>query len=1099
MNKIKKNIKYILLIIGLILIFMNYSIDKVNLISKEKVYEKISLQFLELKKQNEQNIMKYLKNEKYNNYIIQTINNQIKYWNTNEIIINEIINQKEGLIKTKNSWLLMHKKQIKDTCIYALTKIKQEYKYENNYLENFYNDKINLNRKIEIVEANKNDKLYFKVENKKYILNNINYKLFYNKSLFFIELIGLGLVLLSLAWIGKNLKNYLFLTLLIFIRIIIYSDFSMTLLKDTDLFNPNLFAWNQYIPSLADLILNFIFLNLISFSIKNHYLKIIVSSVIALLVLSSSHVLIKHSDIELNLENILNLSKFGWLILLIFTTQIIYLLKNLASIKNLFEIIIFTVIASLFEIIHFQFLIPLILFSVLLIQTKFKNHQSLINITNILMFSLIINFNLNHELDEKKKQKIQNILEKKTEKRNIITEYLITDILNEISQKKPNIKEINPKAIKTILQKLPGEFEVNFGECNKTFNCLSDLKENVLVEKNKNYILYYNQSELNDYYIALITHKEMWISLKENKKDEDYGFPILLANPKMQGYYFTTKGSFAKYKNNKLIYSDGKYNFPVNYQKQNNYEVLRTDEYHYVFVDLERKENQWWIGGFYLFFICFTLKNIQQFLQLKGTLSRNFRFKIQLSIILLIFFSISIIAISSVYIQKKQQAQNLQKTLLNNVTLIANSIENKIGVINNLSDLQQNYLQKLIENLGQNYISDINLYNSLGYLENTTREKIYDKGILSEYIHPIPFKKITKDKIKSYIQIEKIGKNLDYFSAYHSIYNDQKKLIGIIQIPYFIETQEFNNDINEYILSIINIYLILIIIALITGYAIAKKVTKPLKILSDNLQNLQLSNLNQKLKWETNDEIGTLIKQYNLTLEKLETNIKKLAQKERESAWREMAQQVAHEIKNPLTPMKLSMQHFLMRWDEMDEETKNKKFKDVALNMIEQMDQLASIASDFSSFAKINEGKKETILLDQVIDNVISVFNTHEIIEYYNEDLNSIVFGNKNELNRVFTNIIQNAIQATNDKNKPKIIIHKKSSNQNVEITITDNGNGIPEEIKDKIFTPKFTTKNSGSGLGLAMVKQIVDLHEGKIEFKSSNNGTSFTILFPKK
>jgi nitrogen fixation/metabolism regulation signal transduction histidine kinase len=290
----------------------------------------------------------------------------------------------------------------------------------------------------------------------------------------------------------------------------------------------------------------------------------------------------------------------------------------------------------------------------------------------------------------------------------------------------------------------------------------------------------------------------------------------------------------------------------------------------------------------------------------------------------------------------------------------------------------------------------------------------------------------------------------------------------------------------------------LIIIALITGYIIAQKITEPLKILSNNLKNLQLNNLNQQLKWNTNDEIGQLIKQYNSTLEKLELNIKKLAQKERESAWREMAQQVAHEIKNPLTPMKLSMQHFLMRWDDMDEETKNIKFKDVAKNMIEQMDQLAAIASDFSSFAKINEGKKETILLDEVLNNVISVFNTNDIIEYVNENDHSYVNGNKNELNRVFTNILQNAIQAVSDQVKPQIYMHKKISDQFIEITIRDNGNGIPLDIQHKIFIPKFTTKNSGSGLGLAMVKQIVDFHEGKIYFETSPNGTTFTILLPK-
>ncbi|MEY5041547.1 MAG: hypothetical protein RLZZ414_1095, partial [Bacteroidota bacterium] len=686
------------------------------------------------------------------------------------------------------------------------------------------------------------------------------------------------------------------------------------------------------------------------------------------------------------------------------------------------------------------------------------------------------------------------------EKRNIITEYLIVDMLLEIAQKKKKLNEINKNVLKSYINKLPGEFEFNFGKCVEKVDCLTEQKSNTLIEKNNDFELYYDLTFGKEYYTAILYREDskIWITLKENKKDEDYGFPILLANPKMQSYYFSSKGSFAKYLNNQLIYSDGKFDFPKKYSPNNEYITYKNNNYIYVFIELEKKENNWWLGAIYLIIICLTLYYIYQLVILQNTSTQNFRFKIQFSILILIVFAIGIIALGSIYIQKKQQTQNLQKNLLNNVTLVGNSIENKINVVNSLDDLQYNYLQKLIENLGENYTSDINLYDTKGYLINTTREQLYDKGILSQYIHPVPFEKIKYQNVKSYIQLEQIGKKLNYFSAYQGVYNDQKKLIGIIHVPYFTETKEFNNDINEYILSIINIYILLIIIALITGYIIAQKITEPLKILSNNLKNLQLNNLNQQLKWNTNDEIGQLIKQYNSTLEKLELNIKKLAQKERESAWREMAQQVAHEIKNPLTPMKLSMQHFLMRWDDMDEETKNIKFKDVAKNMIEQMDQLAAIASDFSSFAKINEGKKETILLDEVLNNVISVFNTNDIIEYVNENDHSYVNGNKNELNRVFTNILQNAIQAVSDQVKPQIYMHKKISDQFIEITIRDNGNGIPLDIQHKIFIPKFTTKNSGSGLGLAMVKQIVDFHEGKIYFETSPNGTTFTILLPK-
>lgn len=1100
MLKENKTLQYLLIVVSLFFLGIGSIVQQSKTNTEKKIHLELTEKFKELCAINQQNLTEYIDRKNPKGIIVSTIHNKVNFWNNNEIIIDEIVQQEEGLIRTKTSWDLMHKKTIGDTCIYAILKIKQEYPFENNFLENYYNVNINLSKDVQITEASPQDKIYFTVENKNYKLTKLDTNSYFSGIFIALELAGILFLLLFLLLISKKINAFIYIAIVILARFLLSWDFAIVHLKETLLFNPNIFAWNLFIPSLADLFLHFIFLNILSVWCKNESIQSVIYSIICALLITSSHILIIHSDIYLNLENILNIPLYGWLIIVLFTLEILLISNYLSTISHFKYLAIYLVIVGAVDI-WYNKIIVFTVFSALVAATYYlvKNKYLKTSIL-ILILSFFIHLNLSNELDEKNTQKIQNSLEKKSEKRNIITEYLITDIMQEIAEDTETINEINKIKIKTYINKLPGEFEFNLGKCTENEDCLSEEKNNTIIDENLKFTLYYNVTLGKEYYTAIIPIKnsKFWITLKENKKDEDYGFPILLANPKMESYYFTSKGSYAKYQNNQLVYSDGKFNFPKTYTPHKNFTSYNTGEYTYVFVDLEKKQNNWWLGGIYLFIICLIIHYVYQLIILQKALTQNFRFKIQFSILVLIVFSVGIIAVGSIYIQKKQQTQSLQKNLLSNVTLVGNNIENKISVVNQLDDLQYEYLQKLIETLGENYTSDINLYSADGYLKNSTREKIYDKGILSQYIHPTPFEKITRQNVKSYIQMEQIGKKLNYFSAYHGVYNDQKKLIGIIQIPYFTETKDFNNDINEYILSIINIYILLIIIALITGYIIAQKITQPLKILSNNLQNLQLSNLNQSLKWNTNDEIGQLIQQYNLTLEKLESNVKKLAQKERESAWREMAQQVAHEIKNPLTPMKLSMQHFLMRWDDMDEETKNMKFKDVAKNMIEQMDQLAAIASDFSSFAKINEGKKETILLDEVLNNVISVFNTNDIIEYLNENDHSYVNGNKNELNRVFTNILQNAIQAVSDQVKPQIYLHKKISDQFIEITIRDNGNGIPLDIQHKIFIPKFTTKNSGSGLGLAMVKQIVDFHEGKIYFETSPNGTTFTILLPK-
>ena len=1100
MLKENKTLQYLLIVVSLLFLGIGYTIQHSKINTEKKIHLELTQKFKDLCEINQQNLTEYIDHKNPKGIIVSTIHNKVNFWNNNEIIIDEIVQQEEGLIRTKTSWDLMHKKTKGDTCIYAILKIKQEYPFENNFIENYFNININLTKDVQIIEASTQDKIFFTVENKNYKLAKLDTNTYFSGIFIALELAGILLLLLFLLLIAKKINAFIYIAIVILARFLLSWDFAIVHLKETILFNPNIFAWNLFIPSLADLFLHFIFLNILSVWCKNETIQSVIYSIICALLISSSHILIIHSDIYLNLENILNIPLYGWLIIVLFTLEILLICNYLSTISHFKYLAIYLVIVGAVDI-WYNKIIVFTVFSVIIAATYYLvKNKYLKTIVLILILSFVIHLNLSNESDVKNTQKIQNSLEKKSEKRNIITEYLITDIMHEIAEDTEAINEINKIKIKTYINKLPGEFEFNLGKCAENEDCLSEEKNNTIIDENLKFRLYYKVTLGKEYYTAIIPIKnsKFWLTLKENKKDEDYGFPILLANPKMENYYFTSKGSYAKYQNNQLVYSDGKYNFPKVYTPHKNFTSYNTGEFTYVFVDLEKKQNNWWLGAIYLFIICLIIHYVYQLIILQKALTQNFRFKIQFSILVLIVFSVGIIAVGSIYIQKKQQTQSLQKNLLSNVTLVGNNIENKISVVNQLDDLQFEYLQKLIETLGENYTSDINLYSADGYLKNSTREKIYDKGILSQYIHPTPFEKITRQNVKSYIQMEQIGKKLNYFSAYHGVYNDQKKLIGIIQIPYFTETKDFNNDINEYILSIINIYIILIIITLITGYIIAQKITQPLKILSNNLQNLQLSNLNQSLKWNTNDEIGQLIQQYNLTLEKLESNVKKLAQKERESAWREMAQQVAHEIKNPLTPMKLSMQHFLMRWDDMDEETKNMKFKDVAKNMIEQMDQLAAIASDFSSFAKINEGKKETILLDEVLNNVISVFNTNDIIEYVNENDHSYVNGNKNELNRVFTNILQNAIQAVSEQVKPQIYMHKKLSDQFIEITIRDNGNGIPLDIQHKIFIPKFTTKNSGSGLGLAMVKQIVDFHDGKIYFETSPNGTTFTILLPK-
>ena len=252
------------------------------------------------------------------------------------------------------------------------------------------------------------------------------------------------------------------------------------------------------------------------------------------------------------------------------------------------------------------------------------------------------------------------------------------------------------------------------------------------------------------------------------------------------------------------------------------------------------------------------------------------------------------------------------------------------------------------------------------------------------------------------------------------------------------------------------------------------------------------------LKWEVNDEIGDLIKAYNNSVQKLKVSADLLAQKEREGAWREMAKQVAHEIKNPLTPMRLTVQNFQRKFNPEDESI-HKKVDEYSKTLIQQIDTMSSIASAFSNFAKMPAQQNETLNVVKIVKLALDIFN-ESYIHFETEEKEIIAKLDRTQLIRIVTNLVKNGIQAIPENMEaPNITIRVTSENNYVNVIVSDNGKGITEENKPKVFEPKFTTKTSGMGLGLAMVKNIVETYKGSITFVSEKDkGTTFTVSLPK-
>jgi len=393
----------------------------------------------------------------------------------------------------------------------------------------------------------------------------------------------------------------------------------------------------------------------------------------------------------------------------------------------------------------------------------------------------------------------------------------------------------------------------------------------------------------------------------------------------------------------------------------------------------------------------------------------------------------------------------------------------------------------------------INLFDLNGILitssdfieyENSGMEKLVPKKVLEEL-----------DNGKESVLIDQMRGKEDHLAVYSYLRNLDGGKIAIINLPYFFSLEPSQDETYSFLKRLSLLYLIILIPALAFGYYLSQYITKSLRKIGEKLKSIEINQKNEALQWQGKDEIGLLVSEYNKKVSELEESAIKLAKTERESAWREMAKQVAHEIKNPLTPMKLSVQQLERTWQNNDSDfgTRLQRF---TTTMTEQIDTLTKIANEFSSFAKMPKTEISKVSLKETIDTVVDLFKkSNETLNFVIEDLpdEAFVLADKNELLRVFNNITKNALQAIPKDRIGKIEIKIINQGSTWLISLKDNGMGIPDQLKENLFMPNFTTKTTGMGLGLAMVKNIIDGINGKIWFESTEEiGTTFYIAFQK-
>ena len=390
-----------------------------------------------------------------------------------------------------------------------------------------------------------------------------------------------------------------------------------------------------------------------------------------------------------------------------------------------------------------------------------------------------------------------------------------------------------------------------------------------------------------------------------------------------------------------------------------------------------------------------------------------------------------------------------------------------------------------------------NLFDLKGNLVKKSRPSGNENIIIDNYLSDDVLTQLNLSASKRYVEKNKYLGG-DYRSSYIIINDRDATPLGILNVPYFDDDSLNYGELNEFLIRLSYAYVIMILVAILFAYFVSKYITKSLQTIRDRMKGTSLEKNNQKIELEgASLEVSALVDSYNSMIDDLEDSAKKLASSEREQALREMAKQVAHEIKNPLTPMRLSVQSFQQKFDPDDPKI-HKKVEEYSKTLIQQIDTMSSIASAFSNFAKMPAQKLELLNIVEAIELTLEIFPESDI-KFIPQGSNISVNFDRSQLIRIITNLVKNAIQSIPPKRTPKISIVVSSDDLEVIIVVKDNGSGVTDSIEGKIFEPRFTTKSSGMGLGLPMIKNIIETYNGSISFSSIiGEGSEFTIRFPK-
>ncbi len=1116
------------------------------------------------------------------------------YWSNNHFTFPNIqnkISDQNRLLTLPNGIFLTQKRNVGPFELIGLILIKNNYSYENQFLENTYVPPFKLPARFNIITTQERNSYEIKDQSNQYLFSILptGLNFFSESQLYFpaiLYLIGFLLLLFAIYHRIKDYKEENFIVKMILLLLALFVIYWIhiiigipVILKHFEIFSAQFYAVSTWLPSLGDFFLItvlFFFWSLIfvqEFSSEKQLERrfiipayIFAGSLYQLVGFTIGN-LIQNSNITYKLNRITDIDQYSIssylaIAMMLFSVFIIQLKviekteylnrKSFFFRINLTALMLSFVLCLLFPSGWSYFLTLFFAVNVLQSQIK-KMHISLYSISYVILFislfsvaSLLVVYNTikKRDLDVQKLLAINLSSEQdpgaevylSRMQNQFSTDSVIPSLLN------PPYYELENYLTRTYFSGYFRKYDTQYTFCDGADSVLIQ-PENIsepcfpyfdkMIEKSGIRIpgsSFYFMNNMNGRvsYLGRFHYQKadilsgisVFITINSKVISEGIGFPELLMDRSLVKPFRYKYLSYAKYFEEELVNRSGDYTY--NYYLQS-YDIRNTntefqlekwDGYDHLIYSLDDK-NQIIVSNrtltvidylisfpyifvfYFVFVLTVSLLGNSNFRKL--IIPLDLRFRIQASIISIVLISLLLVATGTIYYNILEYRGRHQIDLQEKIKSISEEIKNRLVYVNSINPELQEWLLNELYKLSNIFRTDINIYDVNGELIATSRPEIFARGITTERMNSKAFYELSERYQLNYFQPEKIGK-LSYLSAYEPIINNRGDYLGYLNLPYFTREDELKQSISTFIVAFINLYLILFLASVIVAVFLSNRITQPLSLIREKLRGIQLGKKNEQINYQAEDEIGALVREYNHKVDELAESAELLARSERESAWREMAKQIAHEIKNPLTPMKLNIQ-YLQRAKEEGNEHYDDFFERVTKNLIEQIDTLSGIATEFSNFAQIPKARNEVFNLIEVLQNLCSLFEPNQNLHFsleLNKLNNILVFADKEQLSRAFLNLIKNAIQSIPTDQKGEIRIDIQKSELFVLTKISDNGAGISKNAQEHLFEPNFTTKTSGMGLGLSIVRNIINNFKGKIWYETSEtSGTSFYVEIP--